>query len=138
MDIKITKRQKSIITIISIIAAVFIVFIIFIYLPAIRELSTLKKEYETTESDISQIKKMGSNEKTLEETINKLTSRLDVLNNMFPSKEEGILNMLSQTAEKLKIEVVSMNPEKKHVIQEIGGAQVSIMNCAIQELRRSF
>ena len=117
------------------IGGVFLLFIIFVYLPMARELSALKRDYDNTISDISQIKKTVVGDRgSLEETINRLNTRLDVLNNMFPSQEEGILNILSETAARFKIDVINMSPEKKRIVREIAQAPIPITACAVQEM----
>ncbi|MDD5136286.1 MAG: hypothetical protein PHN63_02930 [Candidatus Omnitrophica bacterium] len=135
MNIKLTERQKKTFMVAGMIGGAFFLFIVFVYVPMARELAALKKDYDRTISDIGQIKKTVVGERgSLEETINRLNRRLDVLNNMFPSQEEGILNVLSRTAAKFKINVISTNPEKKHAIQEIGQTPIAIKECVVQKM----
>jgi hypothetical protein len=133
MDMKMTKSQKRIITVVGIIAAIFAVFTAFVYIPMASQLGKMKKEYARINSDIEQVKSMGGG-KTLEKTISDLNARLDRLKVMFPSKEEGFLKTLSDTAAKFKIEIHTMNPEKKHIMMDMGGSPVIIKDCVVQEM----
>lgn len=119
---------------VAVIGGAFLLFIFLLYIPTLHGLSSMRGDYDRISSEIAQMKNMDGGGKSLEETIAKLNKRLDVLNSMFPSKEEGVLRLLSQTASNLKINVTSMTPEKRHIVQEIGGASVNIKECAIQEM----
>lgn len=134
MNIKITKRQQKIFTVIFVITAVFLIFITFIYLPLRRELTILKKEYEKIESETKEARIIAGEGRSLDEAIGALKTGIDSMNNQFPSKEEGILRALSGRAESFKIKVTNMSPEKKRIVQEIGGAPVNIRDCVVQEM----
>lgn len=138
MNMKITQKQKKIFMTAAIIGAVYLLFIIFVHIPMIHKLAVLKSDYDRTISEINQIKAMVGGDKSLENTINKLNQQLEKLNTMFPSTEEGILNILSDTAAKFKINVISMNPEKKHIVEEIGKTPVAIKECKVQEMEVSM
>jgi len=129
-----TRRQKKTLKAVAIIAAAFAVFVIFVYIPMARELSALKRDYDGTISDIGQIMKVVSGGASLEGKINKLNARLEVLNNMFPSKEEVILNTLSEAAARSKVDVISISPGKKRVIKEIGKDVIAVKACSVQQM----
>src|SRR3989338_5405686 len=135
MDRKtITKRQKKILVIVGIVGSAFIIFIALIYLPLRAELARLKNEFYKLESEISQIKKVAREGESLEEAIVSLKGRLETINKKFPEKDEVILRELSGLAAKLGIEVVSIRPQKKRMIQEIGDRPIGIKECLVQEM----
>lgn len=131
---KITKRQKKILVIVGVVGSAFIIFIAFIYIPMRAELARLKDEFYKLEAEISQIKKLAKEGESLEEAIVSLKDRLDAINKKFPEKDEVILRELSGLAAELGIEVVSIRPQKKKVIQEIGSRPIGIKECLVQEM----
>lgn len=131
----ITKRQKKILEIVVIIAAAFALFVIFIYLPLRREFVKVKGEFQTTETEVNQIRKMAGGKKSLEETILSLRSRLDSLDKKFPKEDEVVLRELSSLLARLNIEVTSFRPERKSVITDMENAPLpAIKGCSIQEM----
>ena len=132
--IEITKRQKKIFKIAGIVVSAFAVFIIFIYIPAEKKLARLKSEYLTIQAEINEFNKSIGEDKPLEEVILSLKNRLEALDKKFPEKEEVVFRELSTLAENLGIEVLSVRPEKKRVINEIENTPVSIEGCIIQEM----
>lgn len=134
MKMKITKRQKNLFTAAAIAGGVCLLFVVFVQIPAIQRLAALKNDYDKTMSDIKQIKNLVGGDKSIESMINKLNVRLEQLNTMFPSTEEGIINILSETAAKFNINVTSTIPEKKHVVEDIGKVPVAIKDCKVEEM----
>jgi len=117
-----------------IVALAFLIFIVFIYLPLNKRLSMLKNELHSIEMQVSQIKKAVGEGRPLEEAITFFKNRLEILDRKFPDKDETILRELSTLAVKTGVEVVSMRPQKKKIIQDINGLPIKINVCYVQEM----
>ncbi|MBI5144442.1 MAG: type 4a pilus biogenesis protein PilO [Candidatus Omnitrophica bacterium] len=132
--LEITKNQKKILIIVGIVGLAFVIFMIFVYLPLRKQFAGLKDRLHVVEAEINQIKQAGGEGKSLEEAISFLKERYDVMSNKFPEKEEIVLRELPSLAARLGIDVSSVRPQRKRVIQELSGSPTSIKGHYVQEM----
>lgn len=132
--IEITKNQKKIAAIGGMVALTFIIATIYVYLPLRRHFLELKAKLYVVENEINQIKKAGGEGKSLEEAIAFLKERYDVMSNKFPEKEEVVLRELSNLAARLEMDVSSVRPQRKRIVQDLNDVLIRIEGCYVQEM----
>lgn len=123
---KITPAQKKIIIRGLIVVLVFLFFWLFIYSPTKNEVKKIKLELSGLENEIKQIEAMAGEPTIRGETIKSMQERLQELNNKFPAQEEEALRMLSDSAQKLNIELISIKPQPKKILLDQYGKEVKI------------
>ena len=123
--IDITENQKKIIILGSVIFFVFLFFWVFLYLPAAKEIGSLKSELISTDTQIQAIETLLSGSGSRDEAVRLLKQKEHYLNNRFPQKEEESLRFIPEFARKNNIEVVSLRPgAKTEFLDEAGKQQV--------------
>lgn len=132
--IHLTDIQKRIFILAGIITLSFFIFAVLIYIPANRKMVQLKTEFTRLEEETKRLKKYVGEGQSLEQIIVSLNNRLDKLHVRFPEKEEVVLRELSALASGLGIEVLSIKPDRKKVLQSINEEQVAIKDCVVQEM----
>lgn len=88
-------------------------FWFFLYLPSKNSLIKAKSELINVENQIREIEAVNGNDRTLDVTINLLRKKYQELNKRFPEKEEDGLRIISDSARRLNIEVLSLKPQPK-------------------------
>lgn len=86
----------------------------------------IKSELFNKEKQIQDIETTIGKDKTLEKGIELLQVSRRRLNNKFPPKEEGGLEMLSDFAKKLNIEFISIEPKPKQAFLDENGSKVEL------------
>lgn len=135
--LKLTPQQKKMAISASIVAAVFAALVVFAYLPMHRSLAAAQKEYESIDSEIAKIKEIAGADKPFGEVITMLKEKLDGISAKFPPKEEGIIKALSERAGRMGIKIDELNPSKKQAVTQLGGKNVKITSCDIEEMNMS-
>lgn len=119
MQIKrITRAQKKIIIISLISTLVFFVCLLFIYFPSRNTVKRIQIELSDVEKQIKDIESALGKAKTLDEGIKLLEVRYKSLNSRFPKGEEHSIERLSEIAQKLKIELISIKPLPKRLLTD--------------------
>lgn len=115
MNIKGSKEQKKIITQSGIFILVVILVFVFAYLPQRKKIIETKEAMAVVEKEIMQIESVAQEGESIEGVVGLFEKKLEVLELMFPYKEEGILKDIQQMAHELGIEIESIqlgNKEK--------------------------
>ncbi len=105
-------QDKKIIIISGVILA-FIIFLVFIYLPMRGDMGKIKASLSIAQGQIQEIERIIDKSISLEENIGRLRKRAQELKNKFPDREEASLRVISDSARKLNIELISMTPQPK-------------------------
>ncbi|MFA6358224.1 MAG: hypothetical protein WCY09_06130 [Candidatus Omnitrophota bacterium] len=125
LKIDVTRSQKKIIIISCSVLLIFVLFWVFLYFPAAREISSLRSELASTDTQIQGIEMLLSGSGSRDEAIRLLKQEQQYLNEKFPQKEEESLRLIPEFARKNNIEVVSLQPgPKTEFIDESGKPQV--------------
>lgn len=124
--IKLTADQKKIIIFSGAGFLVFLLLWIFLYLPANKEIKNLKSELISTDSQIQGIEAFLSGAQNRDEAMRQLKQREQHLSNSFPQKEEESLRIVTESARKNNINVVSLQPGSKTEFLDASGKQVAI------------
>jgi len=129
-----SRNQKKIFIISSVAGSLFILAVLLFYLPALKNISNLKRDLTDAQRQIQEINAMIGTAKTMGEGIIALKEKADFLNKKFPDKEEGSIRLLSEYARKLGIELVSISPGNKTGILNDSGKQITIEGRIYQKL----
>jgi len=124
--IDITENQKKIIIASASGLFIFLLLWAFFYYPASKEIANLKNELISTEQQIQGIEILLSGSQNRNEAIRLLKQRQEYLNNKFPPKEEESLRIITETARKMNIDVVSLQPGLRTEFLDEAGKQVII------------
>jgi hypothetical protein len=124
--IEITENQKKIIIISSIVFFIFLFFWVFLYLPAAKEIGSLKKELVLTSNQIQAIELLLSGSGSRDQAIRLLKQKQQYLNSKFPQKEEESLRFVSDLARKNKIYIISLQPGSKTELLDENGKSLTI------------
>ena len=139
-NIKFTKKQQKLAIIAGVIIAAVVIFFKFIYMPQKTRFEELKRELQTAEEEIGEIKKTAGaeEEKSMAVALEGLQNRLKSLDRMFPDKEEMVLRELPAFANKFGIEIKSMQPQKKREVKDMAvrGYKVEDIQIAISAVGR--
>jgi len=114
---KLTKEQIKIIIGGIIAIASLICFIIFIYGPQSKQLKSIKRDLSFTASQIEEINKIMQG-KELTEVVQDLNNQLIKVSSSLPLNQEDIVSNLSSEARILKIEIKSINPQEKRLLED--------------------
>jgi len=109
---KIINIDKKTITLWGGIGLAILIFFVFVYLPSQRQVTSLKKELEYFNSQISSINSIIDKKKSFQENIFSLQERLKELDR-FPHKEEQTLKIISDIAKESKIDIKNLAPRQK-------------------------
>jgi len=101
---KLTKEQEKIIYISAVVLASLFLFWAFIYLPQARRLGAIKNKLSDTENQILEITSIVPQDDLKVVVIN-LNRQFQVAISKLPAHEETVIQYLSDTAKKIKIEV---------------------------------
>ncbi|MFC1708654.1 type 4a pilus biogenesis protein PilO [Candidatus Omnitrophota bacterium] len=114
---KITRRQTKLIVACFIVVAALICFWIFVYGPQSEKLRSVKKDLAFIESQITQIDSIIQG-RELSGVVIDLNSQLISLVSFLPANQEEIISNLSNRARKFDIEIKSINPQVKVLLEE--------------------
>lgn len=114
---KISRRQIKIIAAGLIVLVSFICFWVFIYSPQGKKLDSIKKELTFTESQIAEINKITQG-KELSMAVEKLNNQLISISDFLPFNQEEVISNLSNKAREFKIEINSIVPQKKSLLED--------------------
>lgn len=123
---KISPAQKKIILITTVVLLAFLIFWLFIYLPAKNTIKRIKAELASVESQIEKIEAVIDKTRTIDEGIALLEEKYQRLDAKFIQKEEEGLRLLSDFAQKLKIEILSIGPKQKSPFLDTANQKVEI------------
>jgi len=126
--IDVTDNQKKIIIISLSVLFIFFLFWVFLYMPASKDIVTLKNELISTEQQIQRIELLLAGSQSRDETIRLLEQRKQYLSNKFPQKEEESLRLIPEIARKMNITVVSLQPGSRTELLDNTGKQIIIEN----------
>jgi hypothetical protein len=128
LKIDLTDNQKKIILVSLCVLFVFLLFLVFLYIPANKEIATLKNELISTEKQIQGIELLLAGSQSRDEAIRLLEQRKQYLNNKFPQKEEESLRLIPEIARKMNITVVSLQPGSRTELLDATDKAVIIEN----------
>lgn len=115
---KLSLSQKKII----IHAGIFILALslawFFLYSPSRENLSKAKQEFLAVEEEIHEIESLVDGSVPIDQSLSMLKERYQELDSKFPDKEEETLRALSDFAQKLNIDIVSIKPQRKRIVWE--------------------
>ena len=114
---KITKRQIKLFAACFITVAAFLCFWVFGYGPQGENLGAAKQELSFAEGQIAQIKNIMQG-KEPSGAVRDLNGQLISLISYFPENQEDIISSLSNRSRKFNIEIKSINPHKKVILEE--------------------
>lgn len=123
---QLTQAQKKIIIQGSIIMLVFVVVWLFIFLPQSATIAKTKTELNSTEVQIQDIEQRISKNKSLAQGIALMEARQKLLDKKFPKQEEESFKILSESAKKLNIKIISLKPSLKKPILDENNAEVKV------------
>ena len=109
---KLTKEQKKIMYAGLIVLGSILLFLILVYLPQSRRLSSIMRQIRDADSQIAEIKKITEG-RDLNEAVRELSFKLNASKNILPLSEEPIISKLSETADRLKINLKNVDPLDK-------------------------
>lgn len=135
---KMKSPQKKIIFIGLIVFFTLIIFWVFVYLPTQNTVSRVKKELLDIEAQILEIETIMSRGRSMQDNIGLLRERVRVLERKFPAKEEEGLRSLSDLADKLNIEIVSLKPAPKEEVLDAKSQKTIIEDKVCQKLAVSI
>jgi len=106
------KAQRNIIVMALAVFACLILFWILIYNPAKHRVLSLEKEYKAIEAEIETIEKVAGGSANLDQAYEKFYIRLKELRKMLEDDPSATVSELSGSADKMRIEVLAIKPEK--------------------------
>ena len=118
MNIQSSKEQKNILIELLIFVICIIIVFFFLYLPRSFKAGSVRDSLDKYSQEIKQIKSAAGEGLGPEETKKILAKKLEVLELKFPSKEEEIIKRISQVADDLNIEVLSISPGGKTALKD--------------------
>jgi hypothetical protein len=139
-DMRPMGEQRKILIISVLVVLAFLVFVRLIYVPQKKRFEVLKKELQTMEAEIREIKKnVGvTGDESMVRSLDVLLKRFKSLDEKFPSKEEALLRALPSYAQRYGIEIRSMQPQKKRAASAIDGVEVAIAGYRVMEIQISI
>lgn len=132
--IDLTDSQKKIIIISLSVLFIFLLFWAFLFLPASKEITTLKNGLILTEQQIQGIEVLLAGSQSRDEAIRLLKQRQQYLSNKFPHKEEESLRLIPEIARKMNINVISVQPGSRTELLDGTGKQIIIEDKAVKYL----
>jgi len=124
--IDLTENQKKIITISSVVLFIFLLLLFFLFIPASKEISSLKSELIATDQQIQGIEMLLAGSQSRDEAIRLLKQKQQFLSNKFPSKEEESIRLIPEVARKLNITVLSLQPGTQTELLDEAGKPIII------------
>jgi Tfp pilus assembly protein PilO len=110
----INQREKNIVVITGVCVLVIFLFWVFVYLPADKRLRVLKTDLKNVKDEVSQIQaRGGKNGRDMITMVESLQKDFKSAMLKFPKGEEETLKLLSQEANKLGMEIVSIKQGSK-------------------------
>ena len=113
---KISLNQKKILIQVGIFIVALSLVWFFLYLPSIKSADKARKELSAIEKEIREIESMLDDSVPIDESLTCLKERCEDMKNLFPDKEEETLRAISEFAQKLNINIVSIKPQQKRII----------------------
>jgi len=113
---KISLNQKKILIQLGIFIVALSLVWFFLYLPSIKSADKARKELSAIEKEIGEIESMLDDSVPIDESLIQLKEKSEKLDNLFPDKEEETLRAISEFAQKLNINIVSIKPQQKKII----------------------
>ena len=144
MSDELTENRKKILMFAGIWVVAILVFWAALSIPKQKQLHRLKAEYKDMEQQIAAVESIVDQTKPVPERIELLRKRHESLDSKFPDNEVGSLNVISDLAKGLGIEIVSTGSQQKTPLTDQKDAQVTISGkpCVslfmTQELRSSY
>lgn len=126
LKINLTDAQLKIIIIFSSVLFIFLLFWVFLFLPASKQIATIKKELILTDQQIQGIEMLLAGSQSRDEAIRLLKKKQQYLSNKFPQEEEESLRFISEIARKMNIDVISMQPGSRTELLDDAGKQIVI------------
>lgn len=132
--IDLTGNQKKIVIVSLSVLFIFLLFWVFLFLPASKQITTLKNELNSTGKQIQGIEILLAGSQSRDEAIRLLKQKQQYLSNKFPQKEEESLRLIPEIARKMNIIVISVQPGSKTELLNEAGKQIVIENKAVNYL----
>ena len=126
--IDLTDNQKKIIIVSLSVLFIFLLFWVFLFMPASKQIATLKNELILTDQQIQGIEILLSGLPSRDEAIRRLKQRQQYLSNKFPQKEVESLRLIPELARKMNIDVISLLPGSKTELLNDAGKGIVIEN----------
>ncbi len=133
-DIDIKKIPKEVLIAGGASILLIVFFVNFVFMPMIKRVSNVKRETANAVSEARKIREAMGSAKSVDEALSSMKKRMVGIEHLFPRKEESILSALSSLATKMGMEVGSISPQKKRVINDIDGVSVKIKNSFVMEM----
>ncbi len=122
-----TKEQKKIICFAAIAALFLFLFWFFLYSPQLRQFHSIKEQIRNADKQILEINNIFGG-KDLGEAAGDMERQLKKIKNQMPKKEEAAINILSEAAKNLNIEIKSFNSSSPRLVES------GVSACVIEEL----
>jgi len=110
-----TKEQKKIIYISAVLLIFLFLCVIFIYNPQKNRLKNIKTRLNYAETEIAEINRITQG-LPLEQAVRDLNTKLNQLAAKMPSRQDDVVEDLSNEARRLKLNVAKMDPDDSQVI----------------------
>jgi hypothetical protein len=123
---KISPAQKNIIIAGAVALAAFLLFMFLVFLPNRKSVMALRLELISTERQIHEIQAMPGEVKNMEKGMQLLQERFRQLEGKCSLGEEDSVQMLSDTARKMNIELVSIKPQAKAPFLDENNQEVTL------------
>lgn len=124
--INLTQNQKKIMILSFAGFFIFLLLWVFLYLPASKEIISLKNDLRSTQQQIEAIESFLSDSGSRDEAIRLLKQKQQYLSNRFPAKEEENLNLITEFARRNNIEIINLQPGIKMEFLDESGRQLVI------------
>jgi len=129
---KLTKEQIKIIYISAVVLVFLIIFWIFVYRPQTRELTSIKQELIQAEAQIAEINRLIG-DKELTQAAKELNMDFNKIASQLPSGEEDVIDVLSDKARSLSIEVKNITPSGRQVLEDkIAGYNIEELSVSMK------
>lgn len=103
-----SKEQKKIICITAITAIALVFLWSFVYAPQLKRLNSIKEQLKDTDSAIAEVMRF-THGRELSMAIKDLNEQLEEITGILPHTEEGVINNLSESARKSKVEIKNLS-----------------------------
>lgn len=126
----INPKDKKILIIAGICISIILLFWAFIYFPANKKLRILKAELNSIKGEIAQIESRGGGKEgyDIAKMIESIQKDFNAAMQKLPGQEEETLRFLSDKANKLGLDIVSMQPSPKRPLLDVNNNPVFLEN----------
>jgi Tfp pilus assembly protein PilO len=117
---EIPEQQKKLFVFVAAGLAVLFLFFQFVYAPKRRRIKRLQKELTTLESDIKRFKNLLKEEEVFAKRIFEMQEELSELDARLSQQEKlsAVIKQLTEAAERLDIEILSINPQEPRTFKD--------------------